>query len=75
MPPGPTTTPKIALQSLLGEITTKKKALAEHSDLACKHDHDDLEEVVRHCVATDALLIVAQAIVLTSLNAGSAAQS
>ena len=70
MPPEPETTPTIALQSLLEAIHTKQDALADTSERAAKLDVDELKEVVRHCIQTDALLIVAEAIVLASLNAG-----
>ncbi len=74
MPP-PTTTPAIALESLLSEIKTKKAALASTSEEACKMDADDLEEVVRDYMANDAILTVAQAVVLASLNAAPTVQS
>lgn len=72
MPP-PEFTPTIALQSLLMEINDKKTGLAATSEKACKLETDELEDVVRHCVQTDALLTVAEAIVLASLNAGTEA--
>lgn len=75
MPPEPMTTPKIALQSLLNEIVDKMHALATTSREAFTLDSDEAERVVRHCVQTDALLTVAEAIVLASLNAGSEVQS
>lgn len=74
MPP-PQTTPKTALISLLSGIKFKRDALANTADDACDMDAAELEDLVRHCVKTDAVLCVAEAIVLASLNAGTAVQS
>lgn len=68
MPPEPRTTPTTALQSLLSEIHGKKDTLANMSEEACNLDTDELEAAVRHCVETDAVLCVAEAIVLASLK-------
>ena len=72
MPPPPETH---ALRTLLTEIQTKKNALAATSEEACNLDADELEDVVRHCVEIDAVLTVAQATILASLNAAPAVQS
>lgn len=68
--------PEIALRSLLNEINLKRDALAAQSEKACKlMAGDELQDIVSHCVGTDAVLCVAEAIALASLNAGQAVQS
>lgn len=75
MPPELQTATEIALRSLLTEIDSKKAALEETSEKACTLDSDELEEIVQRCIATDAVLTVAQATILASLNARPAVQS
>ena len=68
MPSQPKTAHRTALESLLSEITRKKTAMSDLSDQADGLTFDELETVVRHCVETDAVLTVAQAIILTHLD-------
>lgn len=69
MPPKPETTPTIALQSLLSEIHSKKHVLANMSKEARRTmDDEDRDAVIQLRIETDALLTVAEAIVLASLK-------
>lgn len=71
----PQTTPTIALQSLLSSVQAKSDALAKTSEDACEMADDNLEGIVRHCIETDAVLCVAEAIILASLNTRPEVQS